>query len=74
MENDASEKICVTINGQQRQLEPGLSVLELIDLLEVRNPAIAVERNSKICSQDEFAITPVDDGDEFEIVSLVGGG
>ena len=66
--------ILITVNGQVQQVPVGSTVLDLLKQLEVLQPAIAVERNSVICSQEQFGSTPIEDGDVFEIVSLVGGG
>lgn len=61
------------LNGQERELEPVASVEELIARLGVHR-MIVVEHNGVILRREQYAVTPVTDGDTLEIVHMVGGG
>jgi thiamine biosynthesis protein ThiS len=67
----------IVLNGQPRtvDLDPQTATLEaLITALEMKQDRIAVERNGEIARRTEWATTPVQNGDRFEIVHFVGGG
>jgi len=67
----------IVLNGQARtvELDPQAATLEaLIAALEMKQDRIAVERNGEIVRRTEWATTPIQSGDRFEIVHFVGGG
>lgn len=64
----------LTINGQQRELEPVENLSALIDRLGMRLDRVAVELNRELVPRERWAATPVSDGDKLEIVHFVGGG
>jgi thiamine biosynthesis protein ThiS len=67
----------IVLNGQPREvgLDPQAATLDgLIAVLEMKTDRIAVERNGEIVRRTEWAATPVESGDRFEIVHFVGGG
>lgn len=64
----------VTINGESRSLEEGLSVRGLIEKLDLNPETVAVERNLEIVKRDRFGTQQIEDGDRIEIVEFVGGG
>lgn len=67
----------LVINGQPRTfpaLSAGATVLDLLNALILKPDRIAVEHNGSIVSRPAWAVTPVADGDRFEIVHFVGGG
>jgi len=65
-----------TINGHARTLDlPADATLDkLIAVLELKGDRIAVEHNGSIIQRTQWAVTPVAEGDRFEIVHFVGGG
>ncbi|MDE2655335.1 MAG: sulfur carrier protein ThiS [Gemmatimonadota bacterium] len=64
----------IVLNGEDRAVEPGLSVAELLHSLGLEPGMVVVERNREILARRELAGTPVEDGDRFELVHFVGGG
>jgi sulfur carrier protein len=64
----------VQLNAQQREISPGTSLAELIQQLELNPKFLAVEINGELCPRDEHASTVLSEGDQLEIVTLVGGG
>lgn len=64
----------VTINGETKEVESGITVSKLLE--EIKTPAIgvAVELNREIVSRSLHTSTILQDGDALEIVKMVGGG
>ena len=63
----------LTINGKPREIPGVTTVEELIAALGIHR-MIAVARNGEILRKQDFAIVELHDGDELEIVHMVGGG
>jgi len=66
--------ITIRCNGQNRQVDDGTSVAQLVAELGIVNRKFAVERNREVVSRDRLEQTLLEDGDELNIVTLVGGG
>lgn len=64
----------IVMNGEPREVEPGLTVAGLIAALEMQPRYLAVERNFQLVPRTEHATCVLQDGDQLEIVTLVGGG
>lgn len=64
----------ISINGKESEYT-GTPVLgELLRSLSIDPNRVAVERNRGIVSRQAMESQPVEAGDEFEIIRLVGGG
>ena len=66
--------ITVRINGETREFPDALTVAALLEKLELDARKIALERNREIVPRSQYPDTPVEDGDELEIVHFIGGG
>jgi sulfur carrier protein len=67
--------ITLRVNGGERRFdEESLSVAELLRRLTVSGPAVAVEVNREIVPRAALEARRLEDGDEVEIVTFVGGG
>jgi len=66
--------IQLSVNGQQRQLEPSANIERLLQVLELAGKKVAVEKNGEIVPRSRYADTQLTDGDRLEIVVAVGGG
>lgn len=66
--------LTIEINGEKRQVEPGLTVAELLEQIGVTGRRVAVERNREIVPRTAWDSTELAAGDSFEIIELVGGG
>jgi len=64
----------ITLNGVEREIEPGTSVAGLVALLGMRSDAVAVERNLELVPRSRQAEVCLAEGDRVEVVTLVGGG
>jgi thiazole synthase len=64
----------LTINGESRQLPPGLTVAGLLEQLGYDRRKVAVEVNRAVVPAAEYAGRRLSEGDRVEVVTLVGGG
>jgi thiamine biosynthesis protein ThiS len=64
----------ITVNGQHRRVPKGISVADLALELGLEPARVAVERNLEIVPRSTLADVVIEDGDDFEIVTFVGGG
>ena len=65
----------LTVNGEQRDLEEGLTQLDqVVEALGHHPKLVVVEFNGLILTPDLWAAQHVKDGDSLEIVTIVGGG
>ena len=66
--------ISLQVNGKKVELEAATPLIEYLARLGVDPRAVAVEHNGEILERPRFAETILDDGDQVEIVRMVGGG
>jgi len=68
------ETVSIRVNGEHRRVPKGSSVADLALELGLDPARVAVERNLEIVPRSTLAQAIVEDGDDFEIVTFVGGG
>ncbi len=68
------ETVSIRVNGEQRRVISGITVAELALELGLEPTKVAVERNLEIVPRSTLGDVLVEDGDDFEIVTFVGGG
>ena len=66
--------VAIVVNGENRTVREGTTVLSLLADLSLPDSRVAVERNREIVRKAEFARTALREGDRVEIVTFVGGG
>ena len=66
--------IQVRLNGKDREIESDLTVMDLLESLELNPHMVVVELNREILSRDVIGDVQVEDGDQVEVVHFVGGG
>ncbi|QDV46524.1 Sulfur carrier protein ThiS [Stieleria neptunia] len=66
--------ISITVNGRSVEIESEMSVEQLLDTVDVPPNYLAVEINADVVPRETYADTIVRDGDDVEVVTLVGGG
>jgi len=64
----------VVINGERKRITAGVTLLELLQELELDPRAVVVEHNRKIVRRVGLSDVTVNDGDAIELVHFVGGG
>lgn len=70
----AQESICISVNGEPKNVPSGLSVTSLLEWLQVASERVAVEMNRSIVRKRDWQQTPVPEAAHIEIVEFVGGG
>jgi thiazole synthase len=68
------QTLSISVNGEHRRVPAGISVADLALELGLEPTRVAVERNLEIVPRSTLAEVKVEDGDDFEIVTFVGGG
>lgn len=66
--------ISITLNGEPRTIDDGLTIAALAEQIGLNPAKIAVERNLEIVPRSTLAEVLLADGDTLEIVHFVGGG
>ena len=66
--------IALQINGKTVELQQATPLLAYLEQLGVDPRAVAVEHNGEIVERAAFEQVVLDDGDQVEIVRMVGGG
>ena len=66
--------IALRINGEDKQVETGATLQRLLATLGVNRQHVAVEVNSELVPRENHGEWILREGDEIEIVTLVGGG
>jgi thiamine biosynthesis protein ThiS len=64
----------ILLNGQIKGVPDGITVLGLLELLNIQHQRVAVERNDEIVKKDAYDLTRVMEGDRLEVVSFMQGG
>jgi thiazole synthase len=66
--------VSIRVNGEHRRVSKGASVADLARELGLEPARVAVERNLEIVPRSTLAEVRIEDGDDYEIVTFVGGG
>ena len=65
----------LTVAGNKKEYEAGLTVRKLIELENVENPMyVTVTVNDEFIKSDEIETTVLNDGDTVEFLYFMGGG
>ena len=66
--------ITLQVNGDNRTCEPNLTMIELLEYLELNPRLVAVEYNGEILHRQLWGNTIIQNSDRLEVVTIVGGG
>ena len=72
MINDKCMK--VFINGETREIEKQVNLLELLNEFSLPSERIAIELNKAVVRKKDWESITIKDADRIEIVHFVGGG
>ena len=64
----------IIVNGKTDQVSENLSVQDFLQQLNVTFDNVVVELNREIVKREEWQETVLHQGDQLELVRLVGGG
>jgi sulfur carrier protein len=74
MTTTTASTLSIEVNGEPREVPDGASVAELLTLLGLSAPKVAVERNLEIVPRSAWGTTRLAAGDRLEVVHFIGGG
>ncbi len=69
-----TDQIQLTVNGETRTFDAGISVDGLLSVLGLPGERIAVELNRRVVQRKDWPERILQDSDRVEIVHFVGGG
>ncbi|MBM4074842.1 MAG: sulfur carrier protein ThiS [Planctomycetes bacterium] len=64
----------IRINGEEKSVRSETTIAELLKNLNLQPKFLAVEINQNVVSRADHTSVVIQDGDNIEIVTLVGGG
>jgi len=73
MSNNTTQ-ITLQVNGESRTCSPQTHLPQLLEQLGLNPRLIAVEYNGEILHRQFWSQTQMQEGDQLEIVTIVGGG
>ena len=62
------------INGETKEFEEGITLLEILQKLSLKDKVMAAAVNMEIVKQDSWDQCKPKDGDKLELLDFVGGG
>ncbi len=66
--------VSLRINGEARSFDGAPTITAILEFLKVPADAVAVEVNRTIVPRSTHDHHQLEDGDEIEVVTVVGGG
>jgi sulfur carrier protein len=72
--NDPSGTSAISLNGTPEEVRSGATVAELVAAWCPSTRGIAVARNGDIVPKSKWSSTPIEPGDQIEIVTAAAGG
>ena len=67
-------KISIYINGQEKLVNIGCSLLDILEKLNIQSNFIAIEVNKEIVPKSIYSTKRILKGDNIEILQMIGGG
>lgn len=64
----------IIVNGNERTIEEGATLLELLKKLDLEDKVMAAAVNMEIVKQDQWDVHKLVDNDKLELLDFVGGG
>jgi sulfur carrier protein len=64
----------IIVNGQERTIEEGATLLELLKALGLEGKVMAAAVNMEIVKQDSWGEHKLHESDKLELLDFVGGG
>ena len=64
----------VFLNGETRDVPPGIDLEQLLDHFSLPSQRVAVELNKTVVRRAEWKATKLNDSDTIEVIHFVGGG
>jgi len=68
------QPLTIKLNGEKRELNAGVTLLQLLQELSIPKEKVVIEVNLDIIPKDDWSTRALKHDDEVEIVHFVGGG
>lgn len=68
------DRLVLVVNGEERNVDAGATLAELLAELGLVPGTVVVERNREIVERARYDEVRLEDGDRLELVHFVGGG
>ncbi len=72
--NSKDSSILIKVNGENKVIPQGISILKLLESLQINKDRVVIEINKQILKKEVFDSTNLSENDQLEIVTFVGGG
>jgi len=66
--------LSLTVNGKPRELPADTTVASMLEVLGIDRRMVAVAHNGDVVPRDTYDVVTLHDGDNIEVVRMVGGG
>jgi len=63
----------IKVNGESRDVPTGITIRQLLEQNKLTPQKVAIELNRRLIRSERYD-TPLNENDEIEIVTFVGGG
>jgi thiamine biosynthesis protein ThiS len=74
MQDTGAAAISIFVNGEERTVREGVTIPDLIRVLELDPERLAIELDRRIVKRAQWHATTLAAGAKLEIVQFVGGG
>jgi sulfur carrier protein len=64
----------IKVNGKEMDFKGGNTVRDLLDMCKFTFPHIVVKINGKVIMREQYAEAAINDGDDVQVIHLIGGG
>jgi sulfur carrier protein len=64
----------ITCNGEIKDIDPGITLVALIQNLDLNPDTVVAECDGRIVKRDEYDALVLTEGNVIELVRFVGGG
>ena len=64
----------IVVNGEELKVKNGITILEILESLKIKEKAMAVAVNMNIVKKDKWGKFSPQENDKIEILQFVGGG
>ena len=64
----------IILNGEEILINNNISLLDLLELKNISQKNIAIEKNSKIITKNSWMKEKLNENDIIEVITAVGGG
>ena len=67
-------KILIYINGEKKLVNTHCSLLDVLEMLNIKNNFVATEVNREVIPKSLYSSKKIIEGDNIEILQMIGGG